>query len=72
MLQAEFSLTQVRDRATHERCFFEEIIREHIDLGRPAQVKLIFASKMQSKAATDVRCRTCVITEGVVPSPPNP
>lgn len=68
VLQAEFSLTQVWDRPTHGRCFFEEVIRENIDLGRPEQVQLIFARKMQRKTATDGRCRTRIITEGVVPS----
>lgn len=68
VLQAEFSLTQVWERATHGRCFFEEVIRENIDLGRPEQVQLIFARKMQRKTATDGRCRTRIITEGVVPS----
>jgi len=68
VLQAEFSLTQVWDRAVHGRCFFEEVIRENIDLGRPEQVQLIFARQMQRKTATDGRCRTRIITEGVVPS----
>jgi hypothetical protein len=68
VLQAEFSLTQVWDQALHGRCFFEEVIRENIDLGRPEQVQLIFARKMQSKTATDGRCRTRIVTEGVVPS----
>ncbi len=68
VLQAEFSLTQVWDRAVHGRCFFEEVIRENIDLGRPEQVQLIFARNMQRKTATDGRCRTRMITEGVVPS----
>src|SRR5256712_8261904 len=68
ILQAEFSLTQVGDRAVHGRCFFEEVIRENIDWGRPEQVQLIFARKLQRKTATDGRCRTRVITQGVVPS----
>jgi hypothetical protein len=68
VLQAEFSLTQVWDRPVHGRCFFEEVIRENIDLGRPEQVQLIFARKMQRKTATDGRCRTRIVTEGVVPS----
>jgi len=68
ILQAEFSLTQVWDRAVHGRCFFEEVIRENIDLGRPEQVPLIFGRKMQRKTATDGRGRTRIITEGVVPS----
>jgi len=68
ILQAEFSLTQVWDRGTSGRCFFEEVIRENIDLGRPDQVQLIFQRRMQNKTATDGRCRTRIITEGVTPS----
>lgn len=68
VLQAEFSLTQVWERGVHGRCFFEEVIRENIDLGRPEQVQLIFARKMQRKTVTDGRCRTRIITEGVTPS----
>jgi hypothetical protein len=68
VLQAEFSLTQVWDRGVHGRCFFEEVIRENIDLGRPEQVQLIFDRKMQRKTAADGRCRTRIITEGVTPS----
>ena len=68
ILQAEFSLTQVWDRGTSGRCFFEEVIRENIDLGRPDQVQLIFQRRMQKKTATDGRCRTRIITEGVTPS----
>jgi hypothetical protein len=66
--QAEFSLTQIWDRAHYGRQFFEELIRENIDLGRPEQVQLIFARKMQRKTATDGRCRTRIITAGVLPS----
>jgi len=68
ILQAEFSLTQVWDRPVHGRCFFEEVIRANVDLGRPEQVQLIFARKMQRKTATDGRCRTRIVTEGVGPS----
>jgi len=66
--QAEFALTQVWDRPVHGREFFEQVIRENIDLGRPEQVQLIFARKMQGKTATDGRCRTRIITNGVIPS----
>ena len=68
VLQAEVSLTQIWDRAQHGRQFFEELIRENLDLGRPEQVQLIFARKLQRKTATDGRCRTRIITAGVVPS----
>ena len=68
ILQSEFALTQVWERPLHGREFFEEVIRENIDLGRPETVQLIFLRKMQRKSATDGRCRTRVVTEGVVPS----
>jgi hypothetical protein len=68
ILQAEFSLTQIWDRPTHGRCFFEEVIRENIDLGRPEQVQLIFGRKLKKSTVEAGRCRTRIITEGVNPS----
>lgn len=66
ILQAEFSLTQVLDRPQTGRMFFEEIIRENLDLGRPDQVQLIFARRVSKR--TPGRFRTRVLTAGVVPS----
>jgi len=66
ILQAEFSLTQVFDRPLTGRFFFEQVIRENLDLGRPDQVQLIFDRRILR--TTDARFRTRVITEGVVPS----
>jgi hypothetical protein len=68
VLQAEFSLTQVWDRGASGRCFFEEVIRENLDLGRPEQVQLIFGRKLQRRTVARGRCRTRIITEGVTPS----
>jgi hypothetical protein len=68
ILQSEFSLTQVWDRPRHGREFFEEVIRENIDLGRPENVQLIFARKMRKKTAANGRCRTRIVTQGVIPS----
>jgi hypothetical protein len=68
VLQAEFSLTQVWDRAVSGRGFFEEVIRENLDLGRPEQVQLIFARKLQRKTVAAGRCRTRIIQQGVEPS----
>ena len=42
ILQLELSLTQVLDRPVSGRIFFEEVIRENLDIGRPKQVQLIF------------------------------
>src|ERR1700686_4106918 len=66
ILQAEFSLTQVLDRPVTGRVFFEEVIRENLDIGRPSQVQLIFNRRVSRR--TPGRFRTRVITEGVVPS----
>jgi len=66
ILQAEFSLTMVMDRPVTGRVFFEEVIRENLDLGRPDQVQLIFDRRITRK--TPGRFRTRVITEGVIPS----
>jgi hypothetical protein len=38
ILQAEFSLTQVLDRPVAGRVFFEEVIRDNLDAGRPDNV----------------------------------
>jgi len=66
ILQAEFSLTQVLDRPVSGRIFFEEVIRENLDIGRPSQVPLIFDRRVSRR--TPGRFRTRVITDGVVPS----
>ena len=66
ILQAEFSLTQVLDRPVTGRIFFEEVIRENLDLGRPDHVQLIFARRVRKQ--TPGRFRTRVITEEVTPS----
>src|SRR5437867_263439 len=66
ILQAEFSLTQVFDRPVTGRCFFEEVIRENLDIGRPSQVQLIFDRPITRR--TPGRFRTRVLTDGVVPS----
>ena len=66
ILQAEFALTQVLDRPLTGRCFFEEVIRENLDLGRPDQMQLIFNRRVTRRTPGGFRTR--VLTEGVVPS----
>src|SRR6202007_2168206 len=66
ILQAEFSLTQVLDRPLTGRIFFEEVIRENLDIGRPDQVQLIFGQRVTKR--TPGRFRTRVLTEGVTPT----
>ena len=66
ILQSEFSLTQVLDRPQSGRVFFENVIRENLDMGRPDQVQLIFHRRVTKR--TPGRFRTRVLTEGVTPS----
>ena len=64
--QMEVSLTQIFDRPLRGREFFEEIIRDNLDLGRPDRVQLIFDRVVTKK--TPGQFRTRVIQEGVHPS----
>jgi hypothetical protein len=66
ILQAEFSLTQVLDQPRHGRLFFEQVIRENLDLGRPQQVQLIF-NRMITRNTPGL-FRTQVVTRDVTPS----
>ena len=62
----EVSLTQIFDRPLRGREFFEEIIRDNLDLGRPDRVQLIFDRVVTKKTPGEFRTR--VIQEGVHPS----
>src|SRR5580704_4380360 len=64
--QMEVSLTQIFDRPLRGREFFEEVIRDNLDLGRPDRVQLIFDRGVTKK--TPGQFRTRVIQDGVHPS----
>jgi len=70
ILQAEFCLTQMLDRPASGRVFFETVIRENLDIGRPDYVSLIFDRRIFNgrRHATQSRFRTRVFTAGVTPS----
>jgi hypothetical protein len=68
ILQAEFSTTQVLDRPLYGRVFFEQVIRENLDLGRPEEIKLIFNRRMPCRRRTRERFCTRVVTHDVTPS----
>jgi hypothetical protein len=65
-LEREGISYQALDRPLSGRIFFEEILRENLDLGRPDQVQLIFDRRVNPR--TPGRFRTRVLTEGVIPS----
>ena len=67
--QLEVSLTQVFDRPVQGRHFFEAVIRDNLDLGRPDRVGLLFPLRLtRATPPPAYGYRTRVITEGVAPS----
>lgn len=64
--QVEIADTAVFDRPAAGRAWFEAAIRDHIDLGRPDKVKVIFARqlKLGGKNVTPGSFTTQVITPG--------
>ena len=57
MTQVEFALTQVVERPVHGRIFFEEVIRENLDLGRPESIQLIFDRRVTKRTPGKFRRR---------------
>ncbi len=70
ILQAEFSLTQMLDKPVSGRIFFDQAIRDNLDIGRPDQISLVFGRRIMRTGpkATPGRFRTRIITSGVTPS----
>jgi hypothetical protein len=69
LCQVEVSLTQVFDRPVQGRHFFEAVIRDNLDLGRPDRVGLLFPAKItKATPPPPYGYRTRVITDGVEPS----
>jgi hypothetical protein len=70
ILQAEFSLTQMLDTPVTGRIFFEQVIRDNLDIGRPDRIGLIFDRRIfrGRRHPTPGGFRTRVITDGVTPS----
>jgi hypothetical protein len=67
--QVEVSFTQVFARPVQGRHFFEAVIRENLDLGRPDRVGLLFPHRITRKTPPPAYgYRTRVITDGVDPS----
>lgn len=64
--QFEVSDTCVFDRPQAGRMWFEGVIRDHLDVGRPDQIALIFHRRVTR--CTPGRFRTRVVTPGVDPT----
>ena len=58
------------DRPVSGRIFFEQVLHDNLDIGRPDQISLIFDRRIirTGRSKTPGRFRTRVITNGVIPS----
>jgi hypothetical protein len=63
--QFEVSDTVIFDRPQAGRAWFEGVIRDHLDIGRPDQVSLVFQRRISRRTPGSFRTR--VITKGVEP-----
>ena len=67
--QLEVSLTQIFDAPLHGRHFFETVIGDNLDMGRPDRVHLLFPTRMTRRTPAPRRgYHTRVITTGVAPN----
>jgi len=64
--QVEFSRTQVFDDPVRGRQWFEAIIRDNLDVGRPDRIQLVFERRVTKR--TPGLFRTQVVENGVNPS----
>jgi hypothetical protein len=67
--QVEFSTTMALDRPLSGRIFFEQLIRDNLDIGRPDKVSLVFGRtiRQRGKFRTPGTFHTQVITNGACP-----
>ena len=68
MRQVEVSRTLVFDAPRHARCFFEALVADNLDIGRPEQVELVFTGKHERRGrprSQPLTFKTKVITRGV-------
>jgi hypothetical protein len=63
--QLELSDTRVFDRPAAGRAWFEQTLRDQLNLGRPDKIQIVFGRKVNR--ATPGRFETQVITRGVAP-----
>src|SRR3970040_2155604 len=67
--QLEVSLTHIFDRPVQGRHFFEAVIRDNLDLGRPDRIRLLFPRRLTRRTPPPAfGYRPRVITDGGAPS----
>jgi hypothetical protein len=63
--QCEYSHTQVFDRPLSGRQFFDEVLRENLDLGRPDRIQILFGHRVDKRTPSTFRTR--VVQHGTIP-----
>lgn len=66
IMQLEVSCTEVFDRPSHGRAFFESVIGDQLDLGRPERLQLLFGHRILRNRSAPFRTR--VFGAGAQPS----
>lgn len=66
IMQLEVSCTEVFDRPSHGRAFFESVVSDQLDLGRPERLQLLFGHRILRNRAAPFRTR--VFGAGAQPS----
>ena len=69
VLQAEFSLTQVLDQPVSGRVFFEHVIRDDLDAGRPDRISLVFHLRTFARLNPELWRRARCAGSAYEPSP---
>jgi hypothetical protein len=67
MRQIEVSRTLVFDAPRHARCFFEALVADNLDIGRPEQVELVFTGKHERRGrprTQPLTFKTKIVTRG--------
>jgi hypothetical protein len=68
MRQIEISRTIVFTQPRHARGFFEALVADNLDIGRPEEVELIFTGKHERRGrprTQPLTCKTRIVTRGV-------
>lgn len=55
--QFEYAVTQVFDRPQEGRRFFEEVLRDNLDLGRPDRIQILFDRRVTRQTPSSFRTR---------------
>ncbi len=68
IMQLEVSKTEVFDRPIHGRQFFESVMKDNLDLGRPEKMQLIFNKRIPKYKNKQETFKTRIFSQDAIPS----